>query len=104
MGTICKGTFLPLFLFRQREKAAEKEKLKKNNGKYSVSHTSHLRFFWVPFLYKEKAQMLPILPLFVELALPLQLVPLALDAAVAIGQEPGAQKVDDAQAAKAQVG
>ena len=96
MGTICKGTFLPLFLFRQREKAAEKEKL--NNGKYSVSHTSHLRFFWVPFLYKEKAQMLPILPLFVQLSLPLKLVLLALDAAVAIGQEPGAQNVDDAQA------
>ena len=53
MGAICKGTFLPLFLFRQREKAAEKEKLKKNNGKYSVSHTSHLRFFWVPFLFKK---------------------------------------------------
>ena len=36
--------------------------------------------------------------LFVEPALPHKLVLLALDAAVSIGQEPGAQKVDDAQA------
>ena len=82
----------------KRKKEPKKEKHKNNNGKYSVSHTSHLRFFWVPFLYKEKAQMLSILPLFVELPLPLEFIPFALDAAVAIGQEPGAQKVDDAQA------
>ena len=82
----------------KRKKEPKKEKHKNGNGKYRASHTSHLRFFWVPFLYKEKAQMLSILPLLVELALPLELVLLALDAAVAIGQEPGAQKVDDAQA------
>ena len=82
----------------KRKKEPKKEKHKKNNGKYRASHTSQLRFFWVPFLYKEKAQMLSILPLFVELPLPLELIPFALDAAVAIGQEPGAQKVDDAQA------
>ena len=82
----------------KRKKEPKKEKHKNNNGKYNVSHTPHLCFFWVPFLYKEKAQMLPILPLFVELALPLELIPFALDASVAIGQEPGAQKVDDAQA------
>ena len=82
----------------KRKKEPKKEKHKKNNGKYRASHTSHLRFFWVPFLYKEKAQMLPILPLFVQLPLPLEFIPFALDAAVAIGQEPGAQKVDDAQA------
>ena len=97
-GGFVKLCFCRFFSLYKEEKAAEKEKLKKNNGKYSVSHTSHLRFFWVPFLYKEKAQMLSILPLLVQLALPLEFIPSAPDAAVAIGQEPGAQKVDDAQA------
>ena len=82
----------------KRKKEPKKEKHKKNNGKYSVSHTSQLRFFWVPFLYKEKAQMLSILPLLVELALPLELVLLALDAAVGVGKKPGANEVDTAQA------
>ncbi len=45
-----------------------------------------------------RSTKLSIIPLFVQPALPLELIPFALDAAVAIGQEPGAQKVDDAQA------
>ena len=80
MGTICKGTFLPLFLFRQREKAAEKEKLKEGYGFPYESFTPPC----VLFLTKKKNDRPPFLPLFVELALPLELVPLALDAAVGI--------------------
>ena len=82
----------------KRKKEPKKEKHKNNNGKYNVSHTPHLCFFWVPFLYKEKAQMLSILPLFVKLPLPLEFIPFALDAAVGVGKNPGANEVDTAQA------
>ncbi len=43
-----------------------------------------LVFFLVLFLTKKKNDRPPFLPLFVKLALPLELVPLALDAAVGI--------------------
>ena len=43
------------FFFSVKRKAAQKEKLKKKKGKYSVSHTSQSKFFWAPFLSRKGA-------------------------------------------------
>ena len=37
----------------QREKAAEKEKLKKQKNFFSLSCVSFLKFFWTPFLARK---------------------------------------------------
>ena len=61
------------------------------------------RRFWSFFL-QEKGSGFHYIPLFMQLALPLELVLLALDAAVGVGEKPGADKVDDTDAVVAQVG
>jgi hypothetical protein len=53
--TYAFGLILPLFLFRKREKAAEKEKLKWDNGYDGESHMSQSKFFWAPFLSRKGA-------------------------------------------------
>ncbi|MBQ3652325.1 MAG: hypothetical protein II959_07795, partial [Clostridia bacterium] len=52
--------FLPLFLFRQREKAAEKEKLKDNNRGVPRKQYSPVKFFWWYLFFQEKVRQLPI--------------------------------------------
>ncbi|MBQ6358000.1 MAG: hypothetical protein IJI97_03450, partial [Clostridia bacterium] len=54
---VIEFSFAPFFSSVKRKKVPKKEKLKNINGKYRASHTSHLCFFWVPFLYKEKARI-----------------------------------------------